>query len=573
MGNRSSSRSDRSFAPSSANTIAGDRGQLAHRDHVAQSQILRRDLYEVRPGVWCMVGNGLSNQTFIDAPDGVIAIDTGESTEEMREAISELRRVCDRPIVAVMYTHFHYVGGTEAVFETGASRDLPVWGHAKIAYNRSRVATEVAPTYSRGLVEQFAIQLPLDGPDGVENIGLGFHYRNPAHAPFTSRFVPPTHTFDTETTITVAGLEVGVTPAPSDADDSVTFWFPALKVAVHNLVWPVLFNVFAIRGEEYRDPRVLVRGVDHLLTLGAEHLVAAHGPPMSGTAEIARRVTRYRDSIQFLWDQTVRHTNLGEFAVDIGHKVSLPDECDDDFITAERYGVAEHHVRQIRNGLFGFFDGDESQLFPLPTAERAARLIAGFGGRDAVRAQCVSAIESDDLRWALELGSWLVRTDSTDDDRRLLARALRLVGQRTTAANIRSWCLTRALVLEGSIDISRLQRHNFNPRNVLAAPAANSVSILKVLIEPSLVHGVDTRIAWQFENARTGLHIRNGIAHPYDGVEADHVIHIALEAWAMILGSRTTWSDSVASGAARVDGSLDEVTRVLAAFDPEGLRR
>ena len=580
MGKRSVSSSwsssDRSFASSSANTVVGDRGQIAHRDHIAQSHVLRRHLYEVRPGVWCVVGNGLSNQTFIDAPDGVIAIDTGESTEEMRAAIGELRAVCDRPIVAVMYTHFHYVGGTEAVFETGAARDLPVWGHAKIAHNRSRVATEVAPTYSRGLVEQFAVQLPMDGPDGVENVGLGFHYRNPAHAPFTSRFVPPNRTFDSETAITVAGLEVEVTPAPSDADDSVTFWFPALKVAVHNLVWPVLFNVFAIRGEEYRDPRVLVRGVDHLLTLGAEHLVAAHGPPMSGTAEIARRVTRYRDAIQFLWDQTVRHANMGEFAVDIGHNVSLPPECDDDYLTAERYGVAEHHVRQIRNGLFGFFDGDESRLFPLPTADRAARLIAGFGGREAVRAQCVSAIESDDLRWALELGSWLVHADGAhdvDDDRRLLARALRLVGQRTTAANIRSWCLTRALVLEGSIDITRLQRHNFNPRNVLAAPASNSVSILKVLIEPTLVHGVDVRIAWQFENDRTGLHIRHGIAHPYDGIDADHVIHTTLETWAMILGSRTTWSESVASGAVHVDGSVDDVTRVLAAFDPEGLRQ
>ena len=520
-----------------------------------------------------MVGNGLSNQTFIDAPEGVIAIDTGESTEEMREAIAELRAVCDRPIVAVMYTHFHYVGGTEAVYETGAPRDLPVWGHAKIAFNRSRVATEVAPTYSRGMVEQFAVQLPLDGPDGVVNIGLGFHYRNPAHAPFTSRFVPPTHTFDSETTIRVAGLEVQVTPAPSDADDSVTFWFPALGVAVHNLVWPVLFNVFAIRGEEYRDPRVLVRGVDHLLTLGAEHLVAAHGPPMSGTAEIERRVTKYRDAIQFLWDQTVRHTNRGEFAVDIGHAVSLPDECDDDFLTAERYGVAEHHVRQIRSGLFGFFDGDESQLFPLPTAERAARLIAGFGGRDVVRTQCSEAIDTDDLRWALELGSWLVRSEPTDDDRRLLARALRLVGQRSSAANIRSWCLTRALVLEGAIDISRLQRQNFNPRNVLAAPPANSVNILKVLIEPTLVHGVDTRVAWQFENERTGLHIRNGIAHPFDGAAADHVIHITLETWASILAGRTTWSATLASGGARVDGSVDVVSKVLSAFDVEGLKQ
>ena len=42
------------------------------------------------------------------------------------------------------------------------------------------------------------------------------------------------------------------TPAPSDADDSITIWFPDLGVCVNNLAWPALFNVFAIRGEEYR---------------------------------------------------------------------------------------------------------------------------------------------------------------------------------------------------------------------------------------------------------------------------------------------------------------------------------
>jgi hypothetical protein len=51
-----------------------------------------------------------------------------------------------------------------------------------------------------------------------------------------------------------------VTPAPSDADDSVTIWFPELGVAINNLAWPAMFNVFPIRGEEYRDPRVLLTG-------------------------------------------------------------------------------------------------------------------------------------------------------------------------------------------------------------------------------------------------------------------------------------------------------------------------
>ena len=103
-------------------------GQITHRQHAQQSEVLVRRFYEVRPGVWTFVGNGLSNQTFIEGPDGIIAIDTGDSTEEMRAAIAELRQVTDRPIVAIMYTHFHYIMGTEAIYEDGSPRSTPVLG-------------------------------------------------------------------------------------------------------------------------------------------------------------------------------------------------------------------------------------------------------------------------------------------------------------------------------------------------------------------------------------------------------------------------------------------------------------
>jgi alkyl sulfatase BDS1-like metallo-beta-lactamase superfamily hydrolase len=85
---------------------------------------------------------------------------------------------------------------------------------------------------------------------------------------------------------------------------------------------------------------VLLRGIDHVISLDAEHLVGAHGPPISGVEEIRRRTTRYRDSIQFLWDQTVRGLNKGQTADQLTHSVSLPSFYDDDYLTSEFYGVS-----------------------------------------------------------------------------------------------------------------------------------------------------------------------------------------------------------------------------------------
>ena len=49
--------------------------------------------------------------------DAVIVIDTGESNEEMISALCALREVTTAPIAAVIYTHFHYVAGTQAVLD------------------------------------------------------------------------------------------------------------------------------------------------------------------------------------------------------------------------------------------------------------------------------------------------------------------------------------------------------------------------------------------------------------------------------------------------------------------------
>ncbi|MFV0308640.1 MAG: alkyl sulfatase dimerization domain-containing protein [Desertimonas sp.] len=558
----------RSFDPSGSSVTTGPYGQLLHPQQLDQLRVIAPQMASVRPGVWCVVGNGLSNQTFIEGPDGIIAVDTGESVEEMTAALALLRKHTDRPVVAVIYTHFHYVAGTAAIDGAGDGH-LDVVGHERIVANIARTGGEIAPAYGRGLVHQFGIRLPESGPDALVHVGLGAAFRNPEHAPFTNGFVPPTVTVAEPTTLTIAGLTVEITPAPSDADDSVTLWLPELDTAVHNLVWPALFNVFAIRGEEYRDPRVLLSGMDHLLALGAGHLVGTHGPPLRGTDDIRRRVTAARDAIQFLWDQTVRGLNRGWTSDELAARVRLPDHYDDDYLTSERYGVAEHHVRQIHNGIQGWFDGDEAKLFPLPPAERAERLIDGFGGRDTVRQRCRRALAADDLRWAAELGSWLVRSDdASDDDRRLLADVLRAIGYRSPAANIRNWCLTRALDLDGTVPLDRHRMHRLRAPSVAADPAA-ALRVLRVMLDPDRAAGIDHHVAVVVDGEPLGgLHVRNEVACPTDGVGATATLITTSNGWVEVATLRRTVADLIATGDAEVEGDRDALGVVFACFAP-----
>ncbi|PKP72404.1 MAG: hypothetical protein CVT83_00100 [Alphaproteobacteria bacterium HGW-Alphaproteobacteria-5] len=548
--------------------VTDTRGQRVHKRALEQSARMARKLYEVRPGVWTLIGNGLSNQTFIEAPEGIIAIDTGDSIEEMQSALRELRTRTKAPLAAVMYTHFHYVGGTRAAFAE-AGRDLPVYGHERIMLNLSRVTSEIAPAYVSGVAHQFGLFLPQDGPDGIVNVGLSLLCLNMDHAPFTLGFVPPTNLLRGGETLNVAGLKVEVMHAPSDADDSVTFWFPELGVCVQNIVWPTLFNIFAIRGEDYRDPQVLLTGIDHVLSLKADHLLGTHGPPISGAADIAARVTRYRDSIQFIWDQTIRGMNQGLTADQMAHTIHLPEACDRDYLTTEFYGVVEHHVRQIASGVRGWFDGDTEKLFPLEPSDRANRLLNGFGGASRVRELVAEARAGNDLRWALELASWLIKRSGADaEDNKLLADVLRDIAYRSTAANIRNWCLMRAHFLDGSLDQTFMQILLQRDHERLTLTPRQALHMLRVLLDPVAAEGIDLHIGIAFsDGTKAGLHLRNSVSVATDGEGAGPTMALSYaDLDAMIHGSLKL-DEAIAAGKVQITGDAVAVRRALACFD------
>lgn len=84
-------RRSRSFDDDDRHVRTGPDGQVAHAAHLAQSEVVERRMYEVRSGVWSLVGNGLSNQSFIEAPDGIIVIDIDIDTGD-RPLLDQHRR-------------------------------------------------------------------------------------------------------------------------------------------------------------------------------------------------------------------------------------------------------------------------------------------------------------------------------------------------------------------------------------------------------------------------------------------------------------------------------------------------
>jgi hypothetical protein len=62
---------------------------------------------KVTDGVYSAIGYGMANIMMVEGTDGIIIIDTGETNEQAKQALSEFHKITPKPVVAVIYTHNH----------------------------------------------------------------------------------------------------------------------------------------------------------------------------------------------------------------------------------------------------------------------------------------------------------------------------------------------------------------------------------------------------------------------------------------------------------------------------------
>lgn len=70
---------------------------------------------QVTENIYVAVGFALGNSIMVIAPEGLIIVDVTESVTAAKEIRHEFRKITDKPIRAIVYTHHHtdHVGGAQ----------------------------------------------------------------------------------------------------------------------------------------------------------------------------------------------------------------------------------------------------------------------------------------------------------------------------------------------------------------------------------------------------------------------------------------------------------------------------
>jgi len=507
------------FFPSGENLAYDKPAPTIHPRLTEHSQNMVPGVYQVAENVYLAYGYALTSPAMIVGDDGVIIVDPTEDVVTSRVALAELRKFSDKPVKAVVYSHWHldhYAG--VAAFTTAeevASGEVKIIAHRDFLDNMIKNSTGgTGPIIGARVVYSLGTLLE-SGPEGTINGGLG-----PQFVVEELSLFAPNVIVDDVLETTIAGVRMEIKWLPSEAPDEIAVWLPDMEVlhTVEILQGESFPNLHTVRGTRYRDLELWFKGVDALREYPAKYTVASHGRPISGYEAVAETLTAYRDAIQFVYDQSLRYINKGYLPDELVEAVKLPAHLAEHPWLGDYYGGVAHSVRQVYNGELGWFEGDPTFLAPTKTIRASQLTVNMMGGRDAVYSAAVDAAEQGDQQWAAELLTHLVRINHDDwDARNLKAEALRQIGYAHTNNNWRNWYLTSAAELDGTIDYSR-QLDLAAPDMVRAFPTAKLVESFRYRLEAENTLDVHMTMGFSFPDVGEafGLEIRRGVAQFYE---------------------------------------------------------
>ena len=544
-------------------------------EQTAFARQMGRGIYmPVKDKVYVAVGYGITSMTMVVGDDGIIIIDPGENDKFAAEVMADFRKISDKPIKAVIYTHRHPdhpfgVKGLGVTEDDVKSGRVKIFAHDTFEDYLINDASVVGPILS--MRTALASTLLPKGPEGRVHQALG-----PTFDVGPVSLIEPTDTFDDELDVEVAGVRMKLFHAYGDAEDEIDVWFPDLK-HVHGsetIQGESFPNLYTLRGTKFRDPVKWYKGVDRLLKYAkqADSYSGSHMRPWIGNKFIVDRITNYRDAIQYVHDQTVRLMNRGYTRDELAEAVKLPPHLAEDPWLGQYYGTVAHSTRNIYDGYLGWYQADPTELARPGFKERAALYVEALGGREAILEEAKKAIDDKNYGWAMEILTYPIRVDHDHmEARKLKAEAMRKWAYLQPNIYWRGLALGGALELEDKLDYNKIW--NFAAPDIIKAlPAEAIIESLRVRLDPEKAADKHLTVGFKFTDVGedNALEIRNGVAvfHEEAPDDADATFVATKDLLDRILLGETNVKQALETGELKIDGDQAAATEFFGYFDP-----
>ena len=320
---------------------------------------------------------GFGNTFMVVTEAGNVIIDTSMPFNAARHK-QLLQAENAGPIKYIILTHAHgdHAGGVP-VWKQPDTKIVAQKNHAEFQHYQTRLNG----FFARRNAAQFSLRIPDPGP-WPGNYGAK---------------IEPQVLFDDKYEFELGGVKFEVISTPGETPDHATVWIPKYKAAfIGDNFYASFPNIYTLRGTKPRWALDYVNSLNEVLALKPEIVLPSHGSPIIGNAEIVKQLTRYRDAIQYVHDETVKGMNAGKDVWTLMNEIKLPPDLD----VGEGYGKLSWSVRGIYEGYAGWFDLNPATMYEKPASSVYPDVVKLAGGPDAVaklameRAQAGQAVEA-----------------------------------------------------------------------------------------------------------------------------------------------------------------------------------
>lgn len=341
---------------------------------------------KITDGIYQAIGFG--NTFMVTTPEGNVIIDTSSPVPAERHR-RLLKAENAGPVKYVILTHGHndHIGGLR-LWKEPDTQIIAQEEHTEFLNYQVRLAGFFAERNAA----QFSRPRPVTG-QWRGNYGA---------------VIEPTILFRDKYEFSLGGLTFEIIHTPGETPDHLSVWIPQLKAAfVGDNYYESFPNIYTLRGTKPRWALDYVNSLNRVLALKPEIVIPSHGRAISGNGEIVKRLTRYRDAILFVHDETVKGMNAGKDVFTLMKEVKLPPALD----IGESYGKLSWSVRGIYEGYAGWFDLNPATVYEVPASSVSADLVKLAGGTEPVTRLALERIESGRLVEALHLTDAALQAD------------------------------------------------------------------------------------------------------------------------------------------------------------------
>ncbi|MCK8642414.1 MBL fold metallo-hydrolase [Mycobacterium colombiense] len=296
---------------------------------------------EVCPRIW--LSPGLSNSYLLTTDDGRIVVNTGMGFEgPVHRANYDAVEATPIRYVILTQGHYDHVGGADSLrypeTKIVAQANWNTWRRDNELLANFRIANsafawlEKTATSAAYTMQRFGKELPGQSAPSPDII------------------------VEDELDLTLGGrrLQLYATPG-GETTDSLVIWLPDEGICLCGNVFGALFghipNLVTMRGDRYRDASTVIDSIELVRSLGAEVLLTGHFGPITGAGHIDAELTRLRDAVAYLHDETVAGMNAGKDVRALMREVVLPSALQ----VGEGYGKVSWDVRAIWENYAGWF--------------------------------------------------------------------------------------------------------------------------------------------------------------------------------------------------------------------------